>query len=304
MKIWVHRYQLNPRDKRFKAREGALVKAEWAIGQIGFSDLHPWPEFGEPPLMEHIKSLATVQLTPLAENTLEFNYIDREYRLNKKNAFAGQILPRSHKLLPSLETADPQKFAEWQKQGFSHIKVKMGADLKSESELLTQLVYSTTMLWRLDFNGKLKADEFTAWWNGLDPAVKARIDMVEDPTGGEQLKIGGPWANDWKKQNAAQIRIIKPARESLEILAQYDRLIFTHGMDHPLGQACAAWAAGRFYAGHPKKMDVCGLAAPDFYEQNEFSKLWYCDGPRMKPTTGFGFGFDDLLNSLNWERVL
>lgn len=304
MKIWIHKYTLNPVDRRFKPRPGVLVKAEWALEQTGYSDLHPWPEFGEQPLEEHIESLRKVQFTPLAENSLEFNYIDREYRLNKKNAFAGLIPPRSHRLVTDMRKLDPKTLGEWHKAGFSHIKVKMGDQLDAETELLLQLVYSTPLLWRIDLNGKLTAADFTAWWKKLGDEVKQRIDLVEDPTNGEELKLVGPWANDWKKQERAQIRILKPAREGIEELAKYSRLIFTHGMDHPLGQACAAWAASRFYAAHPKKMDVCGLAAPSLYEPNEFSKEWMCEGPRMKPTVGMGFGFDALLAGLKWDRIL
>ena len=179
-----------------------------------------------------------------------------------------------------------------------------GEDIKAETESLVQLAYASNMLWRIDFNGKLKAEEFLGWWSTLGEAVKRRIDLVEDPTSGEQLKIAGPWANDWKKQEKAQIRILKPAREGLEELAKYDRLIFTHGMDHPLGQACAAWAASRFYSAHPKKMDVCGLGSPFLYEPDEFSKAWSSEGPRIKPTPGMGFGFDQILQRLDWERLL
>lgn len=304
MKIWVHRYQLVPLDKRFKPRDGALVKVEWAHEQLGYSDLHPWPEFGEAPLDEHVKSLAGLQMTPLAENSLEFNYIDREYRLNKKNAFGGLILPRAHRLVTDIHKLEALELREWQKQGFSHVKVKMGEDLAAETSALIEMAYATSLMWRLDFNGKLKADEFTDWWHKLDNAVKARVDFIEDPTGGEQLKIPGPWANDWLMQGRAQIRILKPARESLEELAKYDRMVFTHGMDHTLAQASAAWAAGRFYSSHPRKMEVCGLAAPAIYEPDEFSKLWSNEGPRLKPTVGPGFGFESILASLSWERIL
>jgi|GEM_PF-4544284 len=304
MKIWIHKYQLNPVDGRLRPRVGALVKAEWALAQTGFSDLHPWPEFGEPELDVHIESLRKVQFTRLAENSLEFNYIDREYRLTKKNAFAGLIPPRTHRLVTNIRTLDSKTLAEWQKAGYSHLKVKMGSDLGAETEALKTLIRATPLMWRIDLNGKLSAADFTQWWKSLSEEVKARIDLIEDPTSGEQLKMAGPWANDWKVQSQAQIRILKPAREGIEELAKYSRLIFTHGMDHPLGQACATWAASRFYAHHPKKMDVCGLASPGLYEPDDFSKAWQCEGPRMKATTGTGFGFDALLAGLKWERVL
>jgi O-succinylbenzoate synthase len=304
MKIWVHRYELRPRHFGQPSRSGALIKTEWVAGQIGYSDLHPWPEFGEPELAEHIRSLQALQFTPLVETSMEFNYQDREYRLLKRNAFLGLILPRSHRLLFDIEGLRPEQLKTLADQGFTHIKVKMGRDLKAETESLINLVCSASLLWRLDFNGRLSAAEFSAWWTGLDDAVKERVDFVEDPIAGGELKLAGPWANDWKLIDRAQIRIVKPARERSEDLAQYDRVIFTHGLDHPLGQATSLWSAARFYAQHPRKMEVCGIAASDMFLENEFSKRWNCPGPRMKPTEGTGFGFDDLLLGLEWERLL
>ncbi|NJL26165.1 MAG: hypothetical protein HC902_14095 [Calothrix sp. SM1_5_4] len=174
MKVWIHRYELVPKEefKGLSPRAGALLKVEWASQQIGYSDLHPWPEFGEPPLDEHLSSLASVQFTKLAARSMEFNYTDREFRLRKKSAFAGVILPRSHKLvcdLSSSSSLSAQLLNDWQAQGYSHLKVKMGGDLKAETEALVQFAYSTTLLWRIDFNGKLSAAEFAGWWNGLDP---------------------------------------------------------------------------------------------------------------------------------------
>lgn len=304
MKIWIHRYELVPRDAGAKPRSGALVKAEWAMGQVGYSDLHPWPEFGEPSLDEHVESLTSVNLTKLASLSLEYNYQDREFRLAKRNAFAGIVLPRVHKLVLDLDNLETAQLQAWQKQGFTHIKIKMGRDLARETDQLLQLAYATNLLWRLDFNARLSAPEFERWWTALDPAVQARIDFVEDPVGEEALRINGPWANDWKSLKNARVRVLKPAREPVEEFAMFDRVVFTHSFDHPFGQACALWSAANYYSRHPKKMDVCGLAAPEFYEPNEFSAVWCEDGPRLKPTTGFGFGFDSILEKLEWERVL
>lgn len=306
MKIWVHRYQLIPRVKGLKSRAGALVKAEWTVGQsVGYSDLHPWPEFGEPELGVHLDSLASVQLTALAENSLEFNYIDREYRMNKKNAFTGLIPPRSHRLVLDVMELDAQKLHAIKTAGFSHIKIKMGRDLKAETQNLVMLAMSTNLMWRIDFNGKLTESVFLEWWKALDGAVKSRIDMIEDPVPeSSQLKLSGPWANDWVDQKTAMFRVLKPAREGIEELTRYNRVIFTHGMDHTLGQACAAWAAARFYSAHPKKVDVCGLAPPDIYEPDDFMRAWGEDGPRLRPTPGLGFGFDLILDKLKWEKIL
>ncbi len=143
MKIWIHRYELLPVDRRFNARAGALVKVEWALNQIGFSDLHPWPEFGEPALEEHIESLRQIKFTTLAENSMQFNYMDRELRLSKRNAFTGLILPRAHRLVTDIATLNAQVLNEWHRAGYSHIKVKMGHDLVNETEALIGLAFST-----------------------------------------------------------------------------------------------------------------------------------------------------------------
>ncbi len=303
MKIWVHGYQLTPRAAGMATRKGALLKVEWASGQIGFSDLHPWPEFGEPPLDVHLEALSTMTFTRLAEVSLEFNYIDREFRLLKRNAFLGLIIPRSHKLVVDINSIDDREMAAWEKEGYSHIKVKMGANLAVETNSLLQHIYSSHLSWRLDFNGALTVGEFVDWWNKLDPDVKKRIDYVEDPVKEGDLKMEGPWATDWYKNSRAKIRVIKPAREGIDEVGSFNRIVFTHGMDHTLGQACAAWTAGKFYAAHPRKVEVCGMNGGHVFAADDFSNAWVNAGPRMRPTMGMGFGFDEILESLKWERL-
>jgi O-succinylbenzoate synthase len=304
MKVWVHGYQLTPKVPTGPHRRGALLKVEWALGQIGYSDLHPWPEFGEAPLDVHLEQLGAMKFTRLTEVSLEFNYIDREFRLLKRNAFLGLIIPRSHKLVVDMTSGvSGQDLAAWEKQGYSHVKVKMGKNLAVETQALLELAYSSHLSWRLDFNGLLSAEEFTEWWKKLDADVKRRIDFVEDPIREGKIKIEGPWANDWFKNEQARVRIIKPAREGIDDIGVFNRIVFTHGLDHSFGQACAAWTAGKFYSAHPKKVEVCGLNGGDVYQPDDFSRKWENASPRMKPTTGLGFGFDEILESLKWERL-
>ena len=305
MKIWVHPYHLTAAHPKVRSRVGALLKVEWALHQVGYSDLHPWPEFGERPLDVHIDSLARVDFTRLAEIAMEFNYIDREFRLLKRNAFLGKILPRSHKLVYEVERLEATTLHTWKAAGFTHVKVKMGDDLKRQTDAFLSVALSTDLLWRIDFNGKLSAAEFQSWWKNLDQSVRARIDFIEDPVASAQnLNFNGPWANDWVEQKPARIRILKPAREAAEEMGAYDRIVFTHGLEHPLGQACALWSAAQYYGRHPKLNEVCGLAAARLYADSPFSQAWFCEGPRMTPTPGTGFGFDEILESLTWDRIL
>jgi O-succinylbenzoate synthase len=303
MKIWAHRYELVPRAKGSPVRKGALLKVEWALGRWGYSDLHPWPEFGEPALADHLVAFAEGRVTSLVERSLAFNRVDHAYRAVQRNAFLGLILPRSHKLVLDILNLTGDQLREWREMGFSHVKVKIGKRLEEETDALADLVRSSDCLWRLDLNGRLSVAEFTDWWSSLDSEVKSRVDFVEDPVAQGRLNLQGPWADDWKPQECARIRVLKPARESLVDLDVYRRVIFTHSLDHPMGQAAALWTAANFYSLRPKLTEACGLAGVDAYEKDEFSRLWFCEGPRLKPTMGIGFGFNVVLEELPWERV-
>jgi O-succinylbenzoate synthase len=304
MKIWLHRYELRPNDQRMPSRQGALIKIEWVAGQIGYSDLHPWPEFGDAPLESHLDSLSRLEFSPLVETSLDYNYLDREFRLLKRNAFLGLILPRTHYLVFDVEALSVERLSQLQAQGFSHIKVKFGRNLKTETAILLQLIFATPLMWRLDFNGRIAAEEFYNWWKDLDVTVKSRIDCVEDPIPQGEMQGVGPWAQDWKNISRAPIRIVKPARENMDAVMSFERIIFTHSLEHALGRACSLWSAAKFYGQHPKRMEVCGLGTPDIYHPSEFDQAWDCPGPRMKPTTGLGFGFDSLLAGLKWQSIL
>ncbi|NJL26166.1 MAG: hypothetical protein HC902_14100 [Calothrix sp. SM1_5_4] len=62
--------------------------------------------------------------------------------------------------------------------------------------------------------------------------------------------------------------------------------------------------AGRYYVDHPKRTEVCGLGTAGIYRADAFAESWSFDGPRMKAPAGTGFGFDEILESLSWERIL
>ena len=303
MKIWAHRYTLKPRWQDRPERQGALLRVQWAPHQFGYSDLHPWTEYGEKPLDAHLEGVSTLDLSALAEISLEFSYVDAEYRRLNRNAFLGMVLPRSHALVQDVRLLTKAFIDECKAAGHTHIKMKMGDDLPAETKVLQQFASAGDFLWRLDFNGKLNVAQFTDWWESLDTALKARVDFVEDPVREGRLETRGPWANDWFLQEGASIRVVKPAREETEDLSSYRRVVFTHSLDHPIGQAAAAWSAAKHYTHHPKVMEVCGLTAPLMYEPNAFSQAWSCAGPRLKPTPGTGFGFNELLESIKWERL-
>ena len=280
MKVWLHPYQL--------PRLGALIKVEWDRHRIGYSDLHPFPEFGEPPLEAHIEALASLEFTELVERSLDLNHADAEYRRMNRSAFLGLALPRAHRLVTDIRAINSDDLEEWRALGFTHIKVKMGRRLGVETPKLEDLCAQSNFMWRLDFNACLVADQFTDWWRGLAKHVKTRLDFIEDPAMDDLEGLSGPWADDWVEQDGAEVVICKPARDAPEQEDINKRIIFTHSLDHPLGQAAALWTAARFYRYYPDRAEVCGLGMGT---------------AMLKPPTGIGFGYGEMLAELPWERV-
>jgi o-succinylbenzoate synthase len=304
MKIWAYGYQLISRHSQWRPRRGALLKVEWDRHQTGYSDLHPWPEFGEPNLDEHLAQLSSFTFTKLVELSLEFNFIDSELRAHRRNAFLGLALPRSHRLVTDLGTFTEADLKASLALGFDCFKFKMGKDLEAETKELGELAKNLSGKIRLDFGGGISSPHFVAWWQALDESIKNKIDFIEDPSGDLRVTTPGPWADDWHRNPESFIKVVKPARDGIEQPGRYRRIVFSHSLDHSLGQACALWSAARFYLDYPQYADTCGLAAGDVYEPDEFSSKWQTQGARQKPTPGFGFGFDETLESRKWDRIL
>lgn len=306
-----------------RQRDGVLVKHEWGIGEFGFSDLHPWPEFGELELSEQIRILRTGGTTPLLERSLELNQIDARARAEKRSLFFGLTLPQSHRLIMDVEELTSQTMELVEAKGFRIIKLKMGRDLDTETKKLKSIAEKYSLKWRLDFNGRVTAGTFTSWWQSLPEAFKAKIDFVEDPCAEDSLGIDGPWASDWRSLAEASIRILKPARDKstrdkwtrdrssrdklpqdkVASLDQYQRVLFTHSLDHPLGQAFALWQAAQSYQLWNCSPEICGLAAPECYQPDMFSEYWHSEGPVMFAPSGLGIGFDEILARLPWQRL-
>ena len=303
MNVSYSMYELSPRTGLANVREGALLKIEFEPGHVGYADLHPLPEFGDDPVDVHLDALAEDELSDLVKRALRFAGEDARLRAMNRNAFLGLALPRAHRLITSLAHVRAADLRRIVAEGYTHAKLKVGRDLAFEAKCLSEWTKLVPLKWRLDFNGRTSVGEFADWWRELPEVVRARVDFVEDPCAG-QLNITGPWADDWAYQDRAKIRIVKPARENVDEVGGYPRVVFTHSLDHVFGRACALWEAARFYRDFPILTEVCGLGATDAFKPDAFSRAWPLEGPRLRPTTGPGFGFGELLTELKWRTLL
>jgi O-succinylbenzoate synthase len=305
------RYELTPK-RRLSAvaadspRHGALIRING-----GVADVHPWPELGDLTLDEQLALLARGETTPLTRASLEFASIDAAARRDGRSLFDGLTIPPSHWPGP-----DPPP-------AFDTVKLK-SIDVIPDGVRL-----------RIDFNATLTAEEF------VDIAAtlpRERIDFIEDPCPydaavwrelrertGLRLALDRAASSSQHRQecvchtgsdqhlstsadpmwhrhsclcslNSYDVLILKPAIE--EIRCTDKEIVVTSYMDHPIGQLCAAYAAAT-----ANITTTCGLVTHVLFENDRFIERMRIDGTRLVPPRGTGWGFDDLLETLPWQKL-
>jgi O-succinylbenzoate synthase len=306
------RYELTPK-RRLNAvavdgvRRGALIRVNG-----GVADIHPWPELGDLPLDEQLALLARDETTPLTKASLEFASLDASARRDGRNLFDGLAIPPSHWPGPNPPAV------------FDTVKLKSIDVIPDRVRL------------RIDFNATLTAEEFVRIAATLP---RERIDFIEDPCPydpsmwrelrqrtGLRLALDRAPSSSQRRQeclchtgsgdesptasqgpmwhrhsclcsvNSYDVLILKPALG--EIPCTDAELVVTSYMDHPIGQLCAAYAAAT-----ANITSTCGLITHVLFENDLFIERLRIDGTRLVPPEGSGWGFDDLLENLPWQKL-
>lgn len=283
MKLFIHYYTTD------SGRAGALLKIEWNTGKTGYCDVHCWPEYGEKPLDEVLANGLAGGNDPRWESVIAANAFDARFRFLQRNAFLGLALPSTHKLLTSMAEINSTLLAGIWSVGYQTIKLKLSRPDLHKSKELSEWIEDSEFKWRLDWGGALRAKEAEQWWMDLSEEVRKRIDYVEDPTRGEKVGIPAPWANDWYFQPEAKIKIFKPTHDFLSVTEDYERVIFSHSLEHSLGRSYALWMAAQFYRDHRLAPEVCGFDNGSV---------------RVRPSQGCGFWPEFELHVLKWESLL
>ncbi|MFW2384647.1 MAG: hypothetical protein ACN4GG_02345 [Akkermansiaceae bacterium] len=294
--LWFSPYQLqsavalNALSKN-RVFHGALIRQG-----SGFGCIHPWPELGDPSLSE---CLANPE-SHLMQRTLACAQADGEAREKNISLFQHLAVPKSHATLPrpSHDLVEKALLA-----GFTVIKIKANQTLGSLKALFHDF---PEVRWRIDFNGS--ADEAQLRADLVE--ITSKIDFLEDPFPFSQDQWAvfekttkTPLANDWAVEgnSSCGIHVIKPAvNDPAPILERPGRKIFTSYMDHPLGQAFAAWQT----ALAPQSLkEVHGLQTHQLFKMNPFIEALGPAKPEFQIPTGPGLGFGDLLESLDWQKL-
>jgi O-succinylbenzoate synthase len=274
------RYELTPK-RRLSAvanagpRRGALIRVNG-----GVADIHPWPELGDLPLDEQLALLARGEATPLTRASLEFASLDAPARRDGRSLFDGLTIPPSHWPGPDPPAA------------FDTVKLKSIDVIPDRVQL------------RIDFNATLTAEEFVQIAATLP---RERIDFIEDPCSYDAavwrelrsttgLRLALDRAASSSEADSYDVLILKPALE--EIPRTNAEIVVTSYMDHPIGQLCAAYAAAT-----ANITSTCGLITHVLFENDPFIERMHIDGTRLVPPDGSGWGFDDLLENLPWQKL-
>ena len=312
----VSRYRLKARGflnsiSKRSSFEGALIQIDGGYGCI-----HPWPELGDPTLEKCLADLAGARRWPIVRRAIRCAEYDRAARNYDGSLFEEMEVPASHATLAKADAAEVALAVE---AGFTTVKLKAGRDLAAEKKFLeTMVVEFPELQWRLDFNESLGLAEATEFLLAFTDKARAAIDFVEDPC---PFSESG-WADLRRKTRlklavdreatpmsaAAQVMVIKPAVDEPFLLgeaalAHNQRVVMTSYMDHPVGQAFAAWEAARLELQFPGLVGMCGLQTHHLFEANEFSEALGPWSPEFKVPDGLGLGFDDLLAAQPWTRL-
>ncbi len=311
----------SPYELKFKSgqvRSGALLRFEFSEGH-GFADCHPWTEFGDIALSDQLKNLSLGILTNLTSCSFACAKIDCDGRLAKKNSLADLDIPRSHYLITQMDSVSETHLSDLWTRGYRDLKLKVGRETENEISVLNGLFKdSKSFQLRLDFNGLLNIDKSRNFLSKLDSKIISQIEFIEDPIAENaddwfelQDELGLTLARDFVdvKNSEAHyfVRVAKPAVQDVLKLVREEpesvELLVTSYMDHPLGQAHAAFNAAMLHKKIPDRTLLPGLLHHHVYEPNAFSELLANDGPIFKPVEGTGFGFDQLLERQAWKTL-
>lgn len=295
-------YCLEPATDRpfLQNREGALLCIEFEDGAIGYADCHPWTSCGDLPLQEQLSRLIDGKMTSLLRASLTFARLDAVAR--KAGISLLRDLPRlsNHWL-----STDPSDIESASAEGYTLFKIKGVEQLQDYFEALP----STGKL-RIDLNSQFTRHEFEHFLRDNRHRLK-KVDFFEDPfpyddedwkdiqrTYGVNLACDRHSEKAFGKAESAKTVIIKPAAQGIVEAPKEQHVVVTSYLDHPLGQASAAYVAALIKCERP-----CGLNSHRTYKPTAFSEQLSSFGNHFTAAPGPGFGFHEILQKLAWETI-
>jgi O-succinylbenzoate synthase len=303
--------------------DGGTDGAGGSGGEIGYSCLQPWPELGDELLGDQLRLWREGVQTSMVARTIASARKDAGFRARRIGAFEGLKVPDSHSLITDVAVLNSANLRARHDLGFRALKLKLGRDLALETRVLNSLAPELSAFrLRFDFNSSLQLDSCLQWIDSLSTQVRDAIEFLEDPITWEpnewaalSLRSGAGLAVDmWGEPTIARAEklsnlpaswiVVKPAVQDPDRLLSLARhhgakLCFTSYLDHPLGQAIAAFEAGRANQASAVTVGTCGLLSQTAYEASEYSH-YLATGARWVSSNDQGIGFTRLLEDESW----
>lgn len=331
--IEYHPYTLHSRGalnavSRRREFHGALIRVDGGIGC-----LHPWPEFGDAPVEDQLKSLRAGGTSKIIERARRMAAVDGEARRRGVALLAGLAVPPSHFSWDQNQPAEPQMERVLAERWMA-IKTKGSKDISVTIGELTSLaalaagerdLAGDIPRFRVDFNSCLTASRFGGFMRALPGPVRERLDFVEDPFPHDpgawnaarrdfvvRLACDKGIARDGPVPNPGDpgydVAVLKPGRrewrETLPGIPTSVGIVMTSAMDHAIGQCFAAWEAACAWRELGGRMDFCGLCTEHLFESDPFFERLKSRGGILEADPGgTGLGFDDVIEKLPWQGL-
>jgi len=258
LKIWLSTYSLDYQNLPPRTRSGVLLRVTDQGGRSGYSDLGPWPDFGDETLENILKNPQHILFQNAYQNAVTFyeNRDEIQKWLTTKREHQSNNALFSHYSEVSL-------FEKYFNQGFRVFKLKIGQNLENEIRVINRntLIYPAVK-WRLDGNIRMTFHDWTVFWSRLTDEAKAQVEYVEDPFIFEldhwveaskvvpialdfALELDDHRIFDATRKKAFQIYIVKPSRQQIDrvskILPKDIKLSVTSQLGHLVDSIWSGW---------------------------------------------------------------
>lgn len=325
MKICISPYQLKPSSQlnhlhsKKSVRDGVLLKIKFDDGLIGYSDFFPFQALGDIPIEEHLKSLYTNDVTDHLKLSISYARQDAIAREQCISCYTERKI-KNHFLITSLQAYSFSQIDDLVSLGFDTFKFKLAGDLEKELLLLKELLPSLDqkIKVRLDFNERFSFNEFRKFLDKITDWLGSYLEFIEDPFSyNEDQWIG--IQKDYRiclaldmAEDVRQVKrgfdyiVLKPAIQQIDSFLEHignKKVVITHYMDSAIGQMIAFSEAQKAFDKGVQIVD-CGLLSSNIFDDDQFSLLIKESGPYLVPPPGKGYGFDDVLKGMSWNKYL
>jgi o-succinylbenzoate synthase len=303
-------------------RKGVLLKIEWPDGLIGYSDLHPWPEFGDAPWEDQLAGIRHGQISPMMEQSIWLARKDAQLRKQDKNAFQGLAIVKNNYIVTDIASEAEGLADRLKTAGFDTVKIKVGRDLQQEAEFISLLGRDGAFKLRLDFNSMGTWQTYERFMSSIDKVALQRVQYVEDPfpfdvQAWTEAKRFAPIAidNQLSKVDLKKLQgkpfdvvVLKPAKNDVNFVLHQSvihdfKITVTSYMDHPVGVIHALAIASELKKSHPQRILDAGCMTLKLFQMDSYSAEVVTSGPFLKRPTGKGIGFDALLSREPWAQI-